>query len=99
MMVTRQRNEPPANRTNTMKYDQITKEQALDILIDRIKAKFPGVDAAKERAILAKQSRESLIHSVGAQWYGDTSKVDREMCDYAYSQMTPADQRGIDQAG
>jgi len=80
-------------------YSDMTKDQALDILVSRIEGKFPGVEGAKERAVLAKRSRASLIHSVGSQWYGDLSQADEQMCAYAYSEMTPAEKREIDQAG
>lgn len=80
-------------------YDEITKDQALDILIARIVKKFPGVDAAKERDVLAKRSRASLLHSIGAQWYGDIAQCDKALCAYAYGQMTRAEHREIDQAG
>jgi hypothetical protein len=83
----------------TTNYSEMTKDQALDILMARIQKKFPGVDGAKERAILAKQSRASLLHSVGAQTYGDLDQFDQALCDYAYSQMTKDEQRQIDQAG
>lgn len=80
-------------------YDEITKDQALDILIARIENKFPGVDSAKERDVLAKQSRASLLHSIGSQWYGDIAQCDEALCAYAYGKMTRSEQQKIDQAG
>lgn len=80
-------------------YANLTKDQALDILVERIQKKFPAADGPKERAVLAKRSLPSLLHSVGAQWYGDPSNLDQALCDYAYGEMTPQEQREIDQAG
>jgi hypothetical protein len=84
---------------NTTTNYEMTKDQALDILVARVEKKFPGVDGARERAVLAKRSQASLMHSVGSQLWGDPDQADKGMCAYAYSQMTPAEQRVIDQAG
>lgn len=82
-----------------MDYNTMTKDLALDTLVSRIKKRFPGVDASVERAILNKYSRAVLLHSVGAQWYGDLGEVDDGLMRYAYGQMTPEEQRIIDHAG
>lgn len=86
----------PKSKAN---YNAMTKEAALAILVARVIAKYPTADAAKERACLAKRSRASLIHSVGAGLYGNIAHIDEAMCAYAYSRMTPAEQRTINEAG
>lgn len=79
-------------------YANFTKEAAIEILIGRIKTKFPGADPLKERAVLERQSRAKLLHSVGAQLYGDLDQVNHDLCAYAESQMTPEEQRAKYQA-
>lgn len=90
---------PVADNIIMKTYNEMTKDQAIEVLVDRIAKKFPLVDVAKERAVLSKRSRASLLHSVGAQWYGDTTEVDSALCTYAYGEMTPDERREIDQAG
>ncbi len=80
-------------------FDDMTKDQAIDILVTRIAAKWPETDIAKERATLAKRSRARLLHSVGAQLYGDVSKADLELMRYARDQMTDSELRVLSEAG
>jgi hypothetical protein len=80
-------------------HSSMSKDQALDILVSRIEKRFPGVDTSAERKTLAHQSRASLLHSVGAQLYGDPGKADKQLMDYAYAEMTAAEQREIQAGG
>ena len=80
-------------------YSALTKEWALNVLCDRITQKWPGIDIAKEREVIAKKSRASLLHSVGAQWYGDVNDVNEDLMKYAFGEMSDAEQRSIRDAG
>jgi len=90
---------PRINPGNGGDVRSMTKEQAIDILIARIKGKWPTVDEGKERDILSKRSRADLLHSVGAQSYGNLDDYDDDMCKYAYSIMTDDEKRKINEAG
>jgi len=80
-------------------YTTLTKDWALDIICGRIEKKWPGIDIAKERAVLAKKSRACLLHSVGSQWYGDLDQIDEGLCEYAFGEMNADEQRSIREAG
>ena len=79
-------------------YTAMTKEWAIDQIIERLEKKWPGCGAT-ERTVLEKRSRASLLHSVGGQWYGDLNQIDQKLMEYACSQMTDAEQRTINEAG
>lgn len=80
-------------------YDDLTKEWAIDTLLDRIEAKWPDIDRSKERALLAKWSRASLLHSVGAQRYGDVAEADDALMQYAERLMSASELRVLHDAG
>jgi hypothetical protein len=81
--------------TTTTVYNTLTKEWALDIICERLEKKWPNFDIAKEREVLAKTSRAMLLHSVGAQWYGDLGDIDEGLMAYAFGEMNASEQRSI----
>jgi len=85
--------------TTTTDYSTLTKAWALDIICERIEKKWPGIDIALEREVLDQKSRASLLHSVGAQWYGDLDEIDEGLMIYAFDEMSASEQRSIREAG
>jgi hypothetical protein len=75
------------------KHDELTREWALEQLLARLADRWPDADLFAERVALATQSRAELLHAVGAQRYGNIDDIDRELCAYAFSEMTDAEQQ------
>lgn len=80
-------------------FDALTQGDAIDILIARMTHRWPDLDVARERAILARWSRARLLHAVGAQLYGDHDAINEAMMAYAYAHMTRDERREIEMAG